>query len=251
MYKLITVLLVFYLSYFVLYVIKTNTVFAFKKVTKSIKKTVTLLLVIATTAFFLTGPQIVLLPIIFVIYLLRINTQIVAPEDSEMVKKPITSDTQELVINLMSIPCKKGIKQFNMLDRKIQSFNVIISAQLDASELAFIRYTDTVDLVYLAVLHNLQQYYLVMTSIKTINGRSLTKRLMAKDIKNELTIKTLQQRLDLWKSQIKRAENILMQNEQTLHKLDLITSKIANIESYTVQTTMMETATNNLLEVDH
>ncbi len=225
--KAILILVVFYC---VLHLIITNAFLSFKKITRFIKKIVTLLLIITTILFFLTGPQIILLPIIFVIYILKTNTQIVAPEDSEMVIKPITSDSQELVNNLMSIPCKKGIKQFDMFDRKIQSFKVVISAQLDANELTFIIYTDAVEQMYFEVLKNLQHFYLVMTSIETINERQLAARLRTKYVKNESEKEALQQRLDLWRSQMKIAEELLVQNEQMLTKLDLITSKIANIE---------------------
>ncbi len=229
------ILLYFYLSSFVLYAIKIIAVFAFKKATKSVKKTVPILLVI-TTVFFLSAPSMMIIPLIFAIYLLNINTQIVAPEDSEIVKKPISSDAQELIKNLMSLPCEKGIRQFNLLDRKMQSFKVVISAQLDANELTFIRYTDSVEQVYFEVLRNLQQHYLVMTSIKTINESHLAARLMSKNAKNEFEIETLRQRLDLWGSQMNKADNLLIQNEQTLSKLDLITSQIANIELKNIRT---------------
>jgi hypothetical protein len=136
----------------------------------------------------------------------------------------------------MSLPCEKGIRQFNLLDRKMQSFKVVISAQLDANELTFIRYTDSVEQVYFEVLRNLQQHYLVMTSIKTINESHLAARLMSKNAKNEFEIETLRQRLDLWGSQMNKADNLLIQNEQTLSKLDLITSQIANIELKNIRT---------------
>jgi hypothetical protein len=118
----------------------------------------------------------------------------------------------------------------------MQSFKVVISAQLDANELTFIRYTDSVEQVYFEVLRNLQQHYLVMTSIKTINESHLAARLMSKNAKNEFEIETLRQRLDLWGSQMNKADNLLIQNEQTLSKLDLITSQIANIELKNIRT---------------
>jgi Leucine-rich repeat (LRR) protein len=168
------------------------------------------------------------------------------------IKNTITSDTPQLAENLSALQCKEGIKQFNLLKRKIQSFKIVISAQLDENELTFIRYTDTVEQVYFEVLKNLQQFYLAMTSIETINERQLATRLMTKYVKNESEKKALQQRLDLWRSQMKIAEELLVQNEQMLTKLDLITSQIANIELKNIRARLRvaEVAVTKMLDVN-
>jgi len=168
------------------------------------------------------------------------------------IKNTITSDTPQLAENLSALQCKEGIKQFNLLERKIQSFKIVISAQLDENELTFIRYTDTVEQVYFEVLKNLQQFYLAMTSIETINERQLATRLMTKYVKNESEKKALQQRLDLWRSQMKIAEELLVQNEQMLTKLDLITSQIANIELKNIRARLRvaEVAVTKMLDVN-
>ena len=168
------------------------------------------------------------------------------------IKNTITSDMPQLAENLSALQCEEGIKQFNLLERKIQSFKMVISAQLDANELTFIRYIDAIEQVYFEVLKNLQHFYLVMTSIETINERQLAARPRTKYVNNESEKEALQQRLDLWRSQRKIAEELLVQNEQMLTKLDLITSEIANIELNNMRTKsgVMEVAVTKMLDVN-
>ncbi len=135
-------------------------------------------------------------------------------------------DEIKLINNLKAINSRKGFYQYSILKRKINSFAIVILEQLDENEILFVRYVDVAEKICQVIQDNLNQYYLVMTSIETINGEQLLVQVR----KNDQLAKPLKQRLDLWKEQSIRANNILLKNEQQLTNLDNITLEIANMK---------------------
>ncbi|MEE9355804.1 MAG: hypothetical protein V3U75_09475 [Methylococcaceae bacterium] len=150
--------------------------------------------------------------------------------------KPKTPDfhLEQLTQNLKSVQCEKGIKQLGMLHKKHQNFKEIVAAKLSTDELTCVRYTAMGDQVYLAILNALEQSFLTLKSITSIDKEYMSVRLEGLEHNEsksaEVEKETLKQRQGIWQQQINYAADILARNEQALTELDLVTSRVANVD---------------------
>jgi len=152
------------------------------------------------------------------------------------IRSSIQSDRAKLLSGLegelASVFQERGIQQMSLFKEKYENLIAILDKKLDRSELTYMRYITMAEQVYLAGIDNLESTYLALKSISAIDVKTISKELSLalEDGKDDL-VATLNERLELYKSQQNRAKSLIEQNEQALTQLDHVTTKIANIKT--------------------
>ena len=133
---------------------------------------------------------------------------------------------------LKSVEANSAIKQLNLFLEKFENFKEILERKFSPNEMTYSRYLGIAEQVFLAGLDNLDNYFLAVKSISTMDIDRLNRRLESLENQaNSVEIDALKKRLDLYHQQRERLSNITMQNEIALTELDHVSTKLANVQT--------------------
>jgi hypothetical protein len=94
------------------------------------------------------------------------------------------------------------------------------------------RYLTIAEQVFLGGIDNLENICLVLRSISTIDADNIEWQLKnAREQDDQELQDTLNQRLQLRREQLDRADSLLAQNDKALTQLDHVTTKLANTKT--------------------
>lgn len=115
--------------------------------------------------------------------------------------------------DLRSFKSEEGLGQLEELKRKYESFLSVLGRQFEPNERTFHQYRGTAEQVYLAVLDNLQKVVVLLDSVSEI-GAASPKRRLREEVLSEV-------------------RQLLEQNEQAVHQLDVTATEVARIKTRT------------------
>lgn len=142
---------------------------------------------------------------------------------------------EELVITLSGISFDQGLAQVELFRRKYDSFVEILDKKLNPEELTYNRYLSIAEQVFLGGLDNLETAALALKSVSAIQidaiNRDLGKYRQQNDTYTDAHVGELQKRLDLYENQHAKVKQLMLENERALTQLDLVSTKIANINT--------------------
>lgn len=130
-----------------------------------------------------------------------------------------------------------AIDQVELFTAKYNNFVEILDQKLSPGELTYNRYLTIAEQVFLGGLDNLEGYAIAKSSVKAIDvarGRDEIARLDAINNRSALDLKTydeLQERLRLHQAQTNKADEYLLENEQALTQLDIVSTRISDINT--------------------
>ncbi len=158
---------------------------------------------------------------------------------------------QSLEQELSQIDNNNALNQVKLFRAKYENFHAILDRKLDPSEITYNRYLSIAEQVFLNGLDNLENVAITIKSISAIDTHKakLSINNLEKDIQNidQERINELKKRLSLYDTQIKRVKDLLLINEKALTQIDIVSAKIANIDTKNTRAHLdMEDAMNEL-----
>lgn len=133
---------------------------------------------------------------------------------------------------LSSLGEHRGVLQIDKFKHKYQNLTTILGKRLNKNELTYMRYLTIAEQVFLGGIDNLENICLVLRSISTIDADNIEWQLKnAREQDNQELQDTLNQRLQLRREQLDRADSLLAQNDKALTQLDHVTTKLANTKT--------------------
>jgi hypothetical protein len=125
--------------------------------------------------------------------------------------------------DLARLPDPRPAQQLTAVIEKGDNFTDVLGRRLDAGEMTYARYLTAGRQVVAAVVHNLSEVSLAYESIRTIDAPGVERRLAelrpATGRAAERECHTLVARLDLWRSQQERIDDLLADNEAAMTAL--------------------------------
>lgn len=129
----------------------------------------------------------------------------------------------------------QAVVQVMLFRKKFDNFHSILDRKLESSELTYNRYLSIAEQVFLNGLDNLENAAISLKSISTINEQRIIaelKRINTSPSKeSEEQSQELKARLELRNNQLERVNDLLMVNEKALTQLDIVATKLANIDT--------------------
>jgi hypothetical protein len=130
----------------------------------------------------------------------------------------------------------RGLEQFNMMPEKFQNVRDLLEHKLNATELTFGRFLGAAEQVYLGGLDNLKRVADLLISVSDIDLKYITERLkkLSKCKKPDVSngeAEALQKQVDLYDQQLKEVEELLVQNEKAMTKIEETTIAIAHMNT--------------------
>lgn len=122
-------------------------------------------------------------------------------------------------------------KQVSLFQKKYSVFKEVLNKKMEVGELTYNRYLSIAEQVFLGGLDNIENAALALRSVSTIDTNRIQTELSKLSNDDSLKKNELTSRLRLHDEQIQRAQQLLLENETALTQLDLVTSKIANINT--------------------
>ncbi|MGF1648642.1 MAG: hypothetical protein ACFCVF_17230 [Kineosporiaceae bacterium] len=125
--------------------------------------------------------------------------------------------------DLARLPDPRPAQQLAAVLDRSENFTDVLGRRLDAGEMTYARYLTAGQQVVAAVVHNLSEVSLAYESIRTIDPPGVERRLRelepATGRAAERERHTLSARLDLWRSQRERIDDLLADNEAAMTAL--------------------------------
>lgn len=143
----------------------------------------------------------------------------------------------DLTEKLIAIQDNEGLRQVELFRDKYDNFVGILDQKLAPGELTYNRYLTIAEQVFLAGLDNLEASALAVDSISAIDIQHVedeVSRLEALPVTTDSDLSKLDQlkkRRRLRVVQMEKSQTLLHENEHALTQLDLVTAKIANINT--------------------
>lgn len=129
----------------------------------------------------------------------------------------------------------QAVVQVTLFRKKFDNFHSILDRKLEPNELTYNRYLSIAEQVFLNGLDNLENVAISLKSISAINEQRINielKKINASPSKeSEEQSQELTARLELKNNQLKRVNDLLMVNEKALTQLDIVATKLANIDT--------------------
>lgn len=142
---------------------------------------------------------------------------------------------RHLECELKGINNNDAVNQVKLFRAKYENFHSILDRKLDTTEITYNRYLSIAEQVFLNGLDNLENVAVTLKSISAIDidrVRSEINTLEKRNRKEEAQrITELATRLELHKKQRERVNDLLLINEKALTQLDMVSTKIANIDT--------------------
>lgn len=127
----------------------------------------------------------------------------------------------------------QGCQQFDRTRVVREGIQELLAMKLNTSELTFHRFLAAAEQAYLSILDNLKDVVAALKSANSIAPDDL-KRRIAKCVKTKQLSEadreekeTLEERLQLWNSQMQRVDSLLAKNERAITAMDNISSRIS------------------------
>jgi hypothetical protein len=125
--------------------------------------------------------------------------------------------------DLARLPDPRPSQQLTAVLERGENFTDVLGRRLDAGEMTYARYLTAGRQVVAAVVHNLSEVSLAYESVRTIDAPGVERRLRelqpAAGRAAERERHTLTARLDLWRSQQERIDDMLVDNEAAMTAL--------------------------------
>ena len=131
----------------------------------------------------------------------------------------------------------QGIKQFDMVERRLVSFGELLREKLNAGELTFGRYLGTAEQACGAVLDNLREIVAGLTAIKDIDPQYIEERfralkvLKALDQSDKEEMATLAKRKTIREERLNKINKLLTLNEEAITAIDQAADAIADMKT--------------------
>jgi len=130
-----------------------------------------------------------------------------------------------------------GLAQFDSIQMKLANVKELLGMKLKTGEITYGRFLGAAEQVSLSVLDNLNSVVSVLKSAESIDPAYIESRL--KDIagkperstEDEAQRKSLQERLDLWNSQLQKVDSFLTHNEKAMTEMERISAAVAQWQS--------------------
>lgn len=145
------------------------------------------------------------------------------------------AELDSLAAELVRLQDTQPAEQLAALQHKRQSLIAVLERRLEPSELTYSRYLATAQQVYSSALDNLHEVAVASESISTIDEGYVQRRLtelVADHVDEESAGRerdTLERRLELRDSQLRRIARLMAQNESALTSLDRTTTALADV----------------------
>lgn len=133
--------------------------------------------------------------------------------------------------DLARLPDARPLQQLEAVVDKGQNLTEVLGRRLDAGEMTYARYLTAGRQVVSAVVTNLSEVSLAYESVRTIDAPGVDRRL--RDLQSahgraaERERHTLTARLDLWRAQQERIDDLLADNEAAMTALDATATAIS------------------------
>jgi len=157
--------------------------------------------------------------------------------------------TQDLLQRLKEFQSEKGIEQYHRLEKKFETFKLLIQQKFSPHELTFGRYLGIAEQVYLACIDNLEMLASTLKSVRAIDENFIRKRLaeIEHDSVNSREKDALIKRFELKQKQQERIRQIIASNEEAMTQLDMTSAAIAEMKTQEGRSSMgMEFAMKEL-----
>ncbi|MBC8391665.1 MAG: hypothetical protein H8E17_03730 [Deltaproteobacteria bacterium] len=144
---------------------------------------------------------------------------------------------ERLESNLTELGSTQGTRQISTLQEKLDSLNEVLKRRFDSGELTFGRYIDTARQVYLSAIDNLLDVEVSLRSVNSIDVEYIDNRINELRAKHERPneqigeIETLEQRLLLHDTELKKVSELLTQNETAVTALVNVATAIAGAKT--------------------
>ncbi len=136
-------------------------------------------------------------------------------------------------INGIEKYAEHGEEQLKNIQTKYANVKELLELKLRKNEITFGRFLGAAEQVTLSVLDNLKDVVGILKSAGSIKPLDIIKRLKSMESMTDITEdlaaqkKTLKERLDLWKKQLKKVNNLLTKNEDAMTEMEKISAAIA------------------------
>jgi hypothetical protein len=153
----------------------------------------------------------------------------------EMIDQRDEEKRMEVKTKLEHLGMQQGADQFNQL---LETFNTLIDVlgkKFNTTEMAYMKYYVISQQVLEAAMNNLLGITLIKTNLRSINPIGLEKRITSlkastDDIDKD-EVKTLLERLELYKSESIKIERLLVENERAITQMVKTTQAISEVDT--------------------
>ncbi|NVJ58991.1 MAG: hypothetical protein HWE27_01310 [Gammaproteobacteria bacterium] len=119
-------------------------------------------------------------------------------------------------------------EQLNLLQSKFDSFSDILKQRFQEGEMTYLRYRGIAEQVYLSALDNIEDIYIALKSISTIDEARIKASIEQNRTEGNLEkIEALTRRLELLEEQKQRISRLSTDNEKALTEIDKVSVKLA------------------------
>ncbi|MBF0256972.1 MAG: hypothetical protein HQL47_11075 [Gammaproteobacteria bacterium] len=171
----------------------------------------------------------------------------------QLLQTRVRHSIKQLQADLEHQGSERGLSQLRRLEDKFAAFQALLQRKLDPAELTYSRYLGMTEQVFLAGLDNLGRVVSILQGVRVIDEADIRQRLLQLDQQqprsaaHEGEYQALSERLHLRQSQLEKIDNLLMQNETAMTRMDQIMAAIAEMDSTQPRATMdMESAMQEL-----
>ncbi|WP_144391766.1 hypothetical protein [Pleionea sediminis] len=134
----------------------------------------------------------------------------------------------QLKVGLKDLNGDRISEQLNLLQTKFSSFNDVLKQRFDKGEMTYLRYQGIAEQVYLSALDNIEDIYIALKAVSTIDEARIRKDIELNQSEGNMgKVEALKARLDLLEEQKARIEKLSTDNEKALTEIDKVSVKLA------------------------
>lgn len=130
-------------------------------------------------------------------------------------------------------PATQGLEQLNSIQNKLANVKELLDMKLKPNEITYGRFLGAAEQVSLGVLDSLRTLAGLLKSSASIQPGYIQKRIAQIESKTSLSkedqsqLKALQERMDLWTSQLEKANRFMARNEEAMTELERVSAAVA------------------------
>lgn len=133
----------------------------------------------------------------------------------------------------LKVPATQGLEQLNSIQNKLANVQELLDMKLKPNEITYGRFLGAAEQVALGVLDSLRSLAGLLKSSASIKPEYIQKRIAQIESKTNLSQedqnqkKALQERMDLWTSQLDKANRFITRNEEAMTELERVSAAVA------------------------